>query len=82
MHWTFVLSILNALQERRAQREKQASKKDLDKQQIESTELKEWQKFWKSQSPKLLLYSCLHGTVEIVKYFVSKVVSPTTRYTC
>ena len=74
-------SILMALQERRADRKKQAeaSKDDLYWQQTESVEEKTWDKFWYEHSPELLLYACLHGTVEIVKYFVSNHVSPTTR---
>ena len=70
-----------ALQERRAERQKQAfdSKDDLFRQQTESVEKKEWEEFWDEESPKLLLYACLHGTVEIVKYFVRNHVSPTTR---
>ena len=71
-----------ALQERRAERQKQAFdlKDDLFRQQTESVEKKVWEEFWDEESPKLLLYACLHGTVEIVKYFVRNHVSPTTRY--
>ena len=74
------ISILNALQERRADREKEASKGSLHQQQAESWEKKAWKTFWDEQSPGLLLYACGHGTVEIVKYFVTKLVPPTTRY--
>ena len=74
-------SILNALQERRKEREKQAAaKKELFQQQRESVEKRAWKDFWDSESRGLLLYACLHGTVEIVKYFITKLVSPTTRY--
>ena len=55
-------------------------KDDIDQQQRESMEAKEWKEFWDSESPGLMLYACLHGTVEIVKYFISKFVSPTSRY--
>ena len=72
-----------ALQERRADRERQTqtpdSEHDLYRHQIESVEKPAWQEFWKRESPELLLYACLHGTVEIVKYFVHNGVSPTTR---
>ena len=71
-------SILNALQEHRAERKNQAS--DLYRQQTESVERMEWMAFWDSKSPELMLYACIHGTVEIVKYFVTEVVPPTTRY--
>ena len=69
-----------ALQERRADREKQAaeSEHDLYRQQTETVEREAWQEFWDRESPQLLLYACLHGTVEIVKYFVHNDVSPTT----
>ena len=74
-------SILNALEERRKEREKQATaNQELFQQQAESVEKKAWREFWDSESPGLLLYACLHGTVDIVKYFVSKLVSPTIRY--
>ena len=55
-------------------------KDNIDQQQLESKEAKQWKEFWKSESPGLMLYACLHGTVEIVKYFISKFVSPTARY--
>ena len=69
-----------ALQERRADREKQAAEleHDLYRQQTEAVETREWPEFWGRESPQLLLYACLHGTVEIVKYFVHNDVSPTT----
>ena len=73
-------SILNALQERRKDREKMASKSDLFHQQAESVEKKAWKQFWDRESPGLLLYACRHGTVDIVKYFINKQVPPTTRY--
>ena len=40
----------------------------------------QWKKFWDEESPKLLLYACLHGTVEIVDYFIARRVSSTTGY--
>ena len=74
-------SILNALQERREERDREAATSDdFRLQQLEAVEKKEWHKFWNSESPKLLNYACLHGTVETVKYFISKGVSPTTMY--
>ena len=77
------ISILNALQERRKEREKQAAaNQETFQQQAESVEKRTWREFWDSESPGLLLYACLHGTVDIVKYFVTKHVSPTTRYHC
>ena len=76
-------SILMALQERRADRKKQAQAPDfkynLYRQQTESVEKKTWEEFWYNESPKLLLYACLNGTVEIVQYFVNNHVSPTMR---
>ena len=71
--------MLNALQERREERKKRVHDENLDEQQIEYHELQAWQKFWEAESPGLLLYSCLHGTVDIVKYFITKYVSPVTR---
>ena len=70
--------MLNALQERRDERMKQVKKDDVLQQQTEGYESKEWKKFWDEESPGLLLYACLHGTVEIVEYFVTKHISPTT----
>ena len=76
-------SILNALEERRKEREKQAAaKKEWFQLWRESVEKRAWKEFWDSESPGLLLYACLHGTADIVKYFVTKHVSPTTRYHC
>lgn len=74
------ISILNALQEQRDERkEKSLKDKKVDEQQSESEEAKEWKEFWDSHSPKLMLHACSHGTVEIVKYFITNFVSPTTR---
>ena len=77
-------SIITALEAHRADRKKRAeasdSRDDLFKQQAESVESMDWEIFWGEESPKLLLYVCLHGTVEIVKYLLSIHVSPTTRY--
>ena len=73
-------SMLNALLERRDERKKQVKKDDVLQQQAEIYEVKVWKKFWDEESPGLLLYACLHGTVEIVDYFVTKHVSPTTKY--
>ena len=75
----YLCSILNALQERREERRKRVHDGNLDEHQIEYHELQAWQKFWEAESPRLLLYSCLHGTVDIVKYFITKYVSPVTK---
>ena len=74
------ISILYAPEECRAQRKNQESKSDFDPQQTESMNKIVWQAEWEEENPKLLLYSCIYGTVEIVKYFIAKGVSPTTRY--
>ena len=34
-----------------------------------------WKGFWENEKAGLLLYACLHGTVEMVEYFVNKLVS-------
>ena len=44
---------------------------------MEGDEKEEWEDFWKIQSLPLLLYSCKHGTVDVVKFFVSSGVDPT-----
>ena len=80
MIFYFFNSILNALQQHRANRKKKASSSDeLFQQQAESIEDVEWKVFWNEEGPRLLLYACLHGTVETVKYFVTNRVSPTSR---
>ena len=71
-------SMLNALQERRNERKKQVKKDNILQQQTEIYENGRWKEFWDKESPGLLLYACLCGTVEIVEYFVIKHVSPTT----
>ena len=63
--------ILNSLQERREDREKKASKKGLFQQQAELVEEKAWKTFWDEERLGLFHYACVHGTVEIVKYFVT-----------
>ena len=71
----FVCSMLNALQERREERKKRACQDDKkEKQEVDA-----WQNFWKAESRGLLLYSCSHGTVDIVNYFITKGVSPITK---
>ena len=70
--------MVNALQERREEWKKRWNYMDLEGRGIEYQELQAWQKFWEDESPRLLLYSCLHGTVDIVKYFIGKDVSPIT----
>ena len=75
----YLFSILNGLQERREERKKGVHDGNLGQQQIEYQELQAWQQFWKDESPGLLLYSCLHGTVDIVKYFITKYVSSVTK---
>ena len=78
-----VARILTALQERREERARAAaeSEEPFDKQ-AEEVEKSAWNDFWNDSSPGLLLYACLHGTVDTVKYFVSRLVSPTARYVC
>ena len=44
---------------------------------MEGDEKEEWERFWKSRSLNLLRYSCRHGTVDVVKFFVSSGVDPT-----
>lgn len=74
-----IFSILNALQERRDERKRNFNPGDI--QQIEVYEKAAWQEFWEDESKALLLYSCLHGNVDIVKYFLNtQFVSPTIRY--
>ena len=72
--------MLHALQERRAERKAKVKKGDVLQEQEERYESFGWMKFWDEESPGLLLYACLHGTVEIVDYFVNIHVSPTTKY--
>ena len=67
-------SMLNAFQERRFEREKQYKRQNVASVQAEMYEYSEMKRFWNEESPRLLLYACLHGTVEIVDYFVSKLV--------
>ena len=77
-------SILNALEERRKENEKKRAAASQGLSQLEKKSMKQeawenaWNDFWVSESPGLLLYACLHGTVDIVKYFVTKEVPPTT----
>lgn len=73
------LSILNALQEHREKRKKEVRHGNIEENQIESYEKQAWKEFWMAESEGLLLYSCLYGTVDAVKYFVAKFVSPTVR---
>ena len=72
--------MLHALQERRAERKAKVKKGDVLQEREERYEGFGWINFWDEVSPGLLLYACLHGTVEIVDYFVNKHVSPTTKY--
>ena len=74
------ISILYVPEECRAQRKKQESKNVFQPQPTEAVDKFVWQAVWEDENPKLLLYSCIHGTVEIVKYFIAKSISPTTRY--
>ena len=65
-----IIRILQALQESRAERKERAAKgNDLIGNIHEGRVEEKWMDFWKKESPKLLLYSCIHGTVEVVKYF-------------
>ena len=73
--------MLNAFQERRFEREKQYKRPNVASVQGKMYEYNEMKRFWNKKSPGLLLYACLHGTVEIVDYFVSKLVKANkTRY--
>ena len=77
----FFFRILTALQERKREAEKAASRtEDWSQKQAVSVGKREWKGFWDSESPGLLRYACSHGTVETVKYFTTRLVSPTTRY--
>ena len=71
--------MLQALHERRAERKAKVQEGDVLQEQAEGYEKKEWKMFWDEQSPGLLLYACLHGTVEIVDYFINKLVPSTTK---
>ena len=71
--------MLDVLHERRAERSKKASKNDIFQQQAEQIEKKAWKEFWHEENKNLLLYACLHGTVEVVDYFLKHSVSPTTK---
>ena len=64
-------SMLNAIQEHRFERKDQHHRYSI----VEVQGVKynnEMKKFWTKESPGLLLYACLHGTVDIVDYFISK----------
>lgn len=38
-----------------------------------------WKDFWKRESPGLLHYACSCGTDETVKFFTTRLVSPTKK---
>ena len=68
-------SMLNAFQENRAERRKRFKRGDAGLLQAEDKEYKHWKGFWENEKTGLLLYACLHGTMEMVEYFVNKLVS-------
>ena len=72
----FIYRMVKSVHERRLERKK--VKGDSRQQFEENVEEKDWKEFWKNNSPKLLLYACYHGTVEIVDYFISHHVDPKT----
>ena len=67
--------MLNAFQDLRFEREKQHQRQNAAEVEAEVYEYNEMKQFWRDQSSGLLLYACLHGTVETVGYFISKLVS-------
>lgn len=72
-------SILTSLEERNKEREKAASRaNELQKIDV-STAKREWREFWSKESEGLLLYACQHGTMDTVKYFITRGVFSTTR---
>ena len=72
--------MLNAFQEHRFKGERQYKRCSMVEVQKEKY-YNVMKRFWNKESPRLLLYACLHGTVEIVDYFVSKLVKANeTRY--
>lgn len=74
----FSIRVLKALEEHNKEREKEASIScNSFKKMAVSREKEGWKKFWDANSLKLLLYSCQYGTVEIVKYFITRHVPPT-----
>ena len=72
--------ILQTLQEQRAERKKIADKGYSIERQGDSVEENELNKLWKDQSQKLMLFACEHGTVDVVQYFVTELVSPKFGY--
>ena len=44
--------------------------------QGDSVEEKDLNELWKRESLKLMLFACEHGTVDVVKYFVTELVRP------
>jgi ankyrin repeat protein len=68
--------ILQALQEQRAERKKVADREYSIERQGDSVEEKDLNELWKRESLKLMLFACEHGTVDVVKYFVTELVRP------
>ena len=66
--------ILQSLQEQRAERKKTVHNLYSIDSPGDSVEEKDLNDLWKEHSLKLLLYACKHGTVEVVKYFVTELV--------
>lgn len=67
---------MESLLEKRAERNQLAGDNINNDTCREYYENLEWEGFWKSRGLNLLLYSCKHGTVDVVKFFVSIGVSP------
>ncbi|CAI8010942.1 Ankyrin-1 [Geodia barretti] len=67
--------ILQALQEQRAERKKAADKGYSIERQGDSVEEKDLNEL-KRENLKLMLFACEHGTVDVVKYFVTELVPP------
>ncbi|CAI8010958.1 Ankyrin-1 [Geodia barretti] len=67
--------ILQALQEQRAERKKVADKGYSIERQGDSVEEKDLNEL-KRENLKLMLFACEHGTVDVVKYFVTELVPP------
>ena len=67
---------MQALQEQRAERKKVADREYSIERQGDSVEEKDLNELWKRESLKLMLFACEHGTVDVVKYFVTELVRP------
>ena len=63
------------MQEQRAERKKVADKGYSIERQGDSVEEKDLNEL-KRENLKLMLFACEHGTVDVVKYFVTELVPP------